>query len=436
MLSRAIWSWSQVTAKAVVVTVLVLAVSSSSASHAQTRPEFQVSTSVDSCLTVRARPDVRARARACLRPGTRVEGLRSAAYWRQIRRADGLVGWAAKRFLVLASSQPPSLRQDDLWLEVHVVDVGQGDGIWIQTADDGVPGNGRYEGRNIVIDGGPDAADARNAMLAYLQRRAHEGAVIDALIITHPHNDHYPGALGILRHFEVREYYDPGYPKEGQEYANFLGAVRRETFEGRPMQLRIGRSHFGTPDWGDELTAQFLYAYPGSPDGLGRGNTLENNASIVLRLEYDSISFLFMGDAEGKDREDSPETPQYAERILLDEVGPNGLKSTVLKIAHHGSETSSTIPFIEAVDPQVVVVASGRRKYGTRFLPDVTTLQRYCDHNPRIRIYRTDQDDEGEGRTTADDADGDHVILRTNGHVLLVEAYSSSTRISPTGCTP
>jgi len=86
------------------------------------------------------------------------------------------------------------------------------------------------------------------------------------------------------------------------------------------------------------------------------------------------------------------------------------------------------------VNPRVVVVASGRRQYGPRFLPDASTLRRYCDHNPAIRIYRTDENDAAEHRTPANDADGDHVVLRTNGTVLLVDAFSAGTRVIPTAC--
>lgn len=184
---------------------------------AQEGTKFRVRESATPCLNVRARPEPAARVLTCLTPGTEVAGLGTAPYWREVRLPDERSGWAAKQFLDVVAgvtaAAPEALR--DAWLEVHVVDVGQGDGIWIHTYDDGTPGNGRYEGRNILIDGGPDGSDAKNQMLKYLQEFAPEGADIDALILTHPHNDHYPGALGILRRFEVHEYYDSGYPKEG-----------------------------------------------------------------------------------------------------------------------------------------------------------------------------------------------------------------------------
>ncbi len=91
-------------------------------------------------------------------------------------------------------SPEPELIPADAFLEVHFVDVGQGDAIWILTHDDGVDGNGRFEGYSIVIDGGPYSADHSNPLLPYIEEQGHHAAEIEALIITHPHSDHYYGA--------------------------------------------------------------------------------------------------------------------------------------------------------------------------------------------------------------------------------------------------
>jgi len=82
---------------------------------------------------------------------------------------------------------------------------------------------------------------------------------------------------------------------------------------------------------------------------------------------------------------------------------------------HHGSETSSTLDFVSTVDPDIVVVQSGRRPFGGTFIPDASTLQRYCDHNANIRIYRTDQGDAADGLLHRGAVDGDHIVIRTNG---------------------
>jgi competence protein ComEC len=387
-----------------------------------------VSPTATPCLVVRAGPTTDAAKRTCMVPGTRVLADSSVPYWRWVTLPDGTQGWSAKKFLV-GANDPDTTK----WLEVDFVDVGQGDGILIRTADDHVVGNDRYDGRTIVIDGGPNKQDATNAMYQFMASALAPATPIDALIVTHPHDDHYPGAWGLLAHYPVNDYYDSGFPAAGVEWSRFMTAMRgAKGAAGAATRLHIGAAKLGTPDWGSELKAEFLYAYPGDSAGLGTGNTLENNASIVLKLTYGEISFLFMGDAEGKERGDPPSVPKYVEARLL--AHPERLKANVLKIAHHGSETSSTLPFINAVDPDYVVVMSGRKKFSTRFLPDSSALQRYCDHKASTRILRTDQDDAKEGRTSSDDADGDNVVIRTNGVRIVVEAHSNGKPIIVDAC--
>ena len=412
--------------------LIALLVSTAAAAEAQQLDGFTVRESAAPCLRVRPSPDSGAPQFACIAPGTLVTAVGVAPFWRQIRLADGRVGWAAKKYLepTVIGAAADTVPHADAWLEVHVVDVGQGDGIWIHTFDDNVAGNGRFEGRNVVIDGGP----AGSTLADYVMERAHPGAVIDALIITHPHADHYRGATAVLQRFDVREIYDPGYPTTLDGWLAFLTLADGEEVDGEPAMRRVGGVEFGEPDWGGELEVSFLYTWPGDPQGLGSGNTRENNSSTVLRIRYGTQSILFMGDAEGKDREDDPDEARYVERRLLETVGADALRSTVLKIAHHGSETSSTAPFIEAVDPDFVVVSSGRHPFNGRFLPDASTLERYCQHDPATRIYRTDQDDEIEGRTAANDDDGDHIVIRTNGTVTLVQGFSGGQPITHTSC--
>jgi len=132
---------------------------------------------------------------------------------------------------------------------------------------------------------------------------------------------------------------------------------------------------------------------------------------MVLKITYGEQSFLFMGDAEGKTRTSSPNTPKYVEKKLL--AGNHNLKVSLLKIAHHGSETSSTVPFIQAVDPNHVVIQSGRKCFRGRILPDITTLNRYCENSPAVLFHRTDF---GEEQLTVEQAlDGDHIVFRTDG---------------------
>jgi beta-lactamase superfamily II metal-dependent hydrolase len=268
-----------------------------------------------------------------------------------------------------------------------------------------------------------------------MERQGHHGAVIEALLLTHPHNDHYNGSETISRHFDINHYYDPGYPSNLVSYSAFLDAIRGTVdIPPRAHNIHIGQQNFGQIDWGKELQVEVLYSWSRDPQHtLGSGNTEVNNASIVLKLTYGNHSFLFMGDAEGKDRHDLPDSARYVERVLLQD--PSRLQSTVLKIAHHGSETSSTLPFIQAVNPEVVIVQSGRKSFGGTFLPDNTTLQRYCDQIPNVRIFRTDQGDEQAGLSGRAAVDGDDITIRTNGSgQLLIQAFQGGQPFNGNFC--
>lgn len=383
--------------------------------------DYVVRSTVSTCLNVRSDHNTDAEEVACIEPGTRVKVVNTVPFWREIIFGNNQRGWVAKKFIEPATSvdeltDPANIPiPDEAMLTVHFVDVGQGDAIWIQTHDDNIEGNGIFEGYSIIIDGGPYSSDINNPLRTYIEEKAYHGAELEALILTHPHDDHYNGAEMISRHLAINHYYDPGYPLNKPGYQAFLNAMKGSDGNvGKARHLHIGKQNFGKMDWGAELNVEVLYSWVGDPNNtLGSGNTEQNNSSIVLRIEYGGHSFLFMGDAEGKDRDDSPSTPKYVEKILL-ESSADKLKSTVLKIAHHGSETSSTIPFIEAVDPEIVVVQSGRKNFNGRYLPDPSTLQRYCTFNPNVKIYRNDQDDENVAEVR-DAVDQDHIVIRTNG---------------------
>jgi competence protein ComEC len=261
--------------------------------------------------------------------------------------------------------------------------------------------------------------------LSYIEGVGYHGADIEALILTHPHVDHYNGAKAILKHFNVKNYYDPGYPSTNVTYKTLLKRVNGSLGTPAAENIHIGQANFGTMNWGNELKVDVLYSWDeAAHHPLGSAdNTKENNSSIVLRIQYGDHVFLFMGDAEGKERDDNASTPKYVEKLLLNN-DPARLKANVLKIAHHGSETSSTLPFIQAVNPDIVIVESGRKNFNGRFLPDITTLRRYCDNNPNVKIYRTDQGDEAAHLSEAGAIDKDNIIIQSNGHgQIQVKAY-------------
>jgi hypothetical protein len=170
-------------------TAVVLLCAAPAVICAQTRVE--VSNNISDCPNFRTRQDTSARRRDCLAPRTQGDVVTSVPYWLKIGVANSTTHRASKRYLVnvqpVAPAQPtlspaapaPSPaavgNTANAWLEVHVVDVGQGDAIWIRTPDEGISGNRIFEGKNIVIDGELDANDANNEMLHYLDALYQDG---------------------------------------------------------------------------------------------------------------------------------------------------------------------------------------------------------------------------------------------------------------------
>jgi len=296
-------------------------------------------------------------------------------------------------------------------LRVVVVDVGHGDCIWIKTPDDGIAGNGIYEGYNILIDGGPSSKKIMGLLSEVGLKR---NTVIDWLFCTHAHQDHYRGPIAILDNLRVRRIVDPGYRSPSTAYCAFCWKSLIEPGSAfYSPAIGVSRVHglksLGDKvpcelDWGKELKVEILYSNPAVT------KSTINLSSFVLRVEYKFVSFLFTGDAEGKYRDSPPTRAGMVEGSLLDHYtgdGKNELKSTIIKIAHHGSETSGTNPFIEAVQPKEGIICAGNR-YN---LPDKSLIKRYEDHG--CRIWRTDRLD--KGKTASQCAGDDHVIITTDG---------------------
>jgi competence protein ComEC len=330
-------------------------------------------------------------------------------------RAACLVALAAAVFAATIHGE-----QGDAFLRINFVDVGQGDAVWIQgpRTDTGEPGG------NVIIDGGPDRSP-RNRLIAYLQKPTYglqPDSIIDCIVATHPHDDHYPGLVDVLATYQVRLVVDSGFPKEGPKFKTFMAAATAETAGGQPSRvLRLRDTTERTIGCGN-LQLSVLHADSSSLQNMGKENTRENNASTVVKLAFGAFTFLFMGDAEGKERADAPNTAQFVEELLLKRAAgsPGFLRATVLKVGHHGSETGSTLPFIRAVAPEVLVIMSGRRSFSGRFLPDSSVIDRYKRERSGITVVRTDYRDASEHRDTTNDEDGDDVYMYTDGDSLRV----------------
>ena len=332
-------------------------------------------------------------------------------------------------------------------LQVHFIDVGTGDCIWIHTGDDGIDGNGTLEGYNIIIDGGDwgrfGRADGYAAASEYLGQtdRLPFGSTIDWVILSHPHSDHNGGLYGFLRDYDVRNILDPGHDKTNDDgepdrerprsaYGRFFRAASTEVLSTGELANFV----WGIPDtlttldWGSELNAEILWSSKDIVDDD------VNNTSIVLRLGFTAtghdVAFLFTGDAE-----------HAVEETLVAERG-SGLEATVLKAGHHGSNSSTTEAFLEKVRPQHVVITAGNQAFSGTMLPREQTLTRIANVSARFnldtRIWRTDRADKAPVLLPVGQETGDDTVLASTDGVSLTIDYvhptASNTALDPSRC--
>ncbi|MBI3597671.1 MAG: DNA internalization-related competence protein ComEC/Rec2 [Nitrospirae bacterium] len=259
-------------------------------------------------------------------------------------------------------------------LRVTFLDVGQGDAAWIEMPD----------GKTMLIDGGGTYGNydlGRLAVAPYLWNTGHWR--IDYLVASHPQLDHMGGLAYVARKFQVGELWTNGLEKDAVFYDRFRKIVsaraipeRRITGSGLPLlqgSVRIVPLH---PEIAD----------PAGPD---------NDQSLVIRIEYGRDVILFTGDIE-----------KTAERELL--RWGNLLKTTVLKVPHHGSRTSIDPDFLAQVAPDVAVISVGGNNPYRH--PSIETLSAY--HALKTRVYRTDQDGA--------------ILLETDGDRITVRTYEDS----------
>jgi competence protein ComEC len=258
-------------------------------------------------------------------------------------------------------------------LEIHFIDVGQGDAIAIRT-----PG-----GHWLLVDSGPagregDAGERR--VLPFL--RAHGARRLEALVLTHPDADHIGGAASVVRGIPVGRVIEPGLPVGKGMYADLLREV-----EGDGVAWSAARA--GRVLRVDGVELDFLWPTAravSSVDALGDANEV----SAVARLRYGHFAALLTGDA-----------PTDVEDSLIARLGP-ALQAPVLKAGHHGSSTSTSEAFLRAVRPRLVVISVGRRNRYGHPAPEVMERLR----RDGIEVARTDR--EGTVSIRVDAPDGTH----------------------------
>ena len=229
-------------------------------------------------------------------------------------------------------------------LEVHFLDVGQADASLIIC-----------DGKAMLIDGG-NAADS-SFIYSYLKKYNIDS--LEYIICTHPHEDHAGGLAGALNFAKAKKALCSYKEFDASPFESFLSYLEKQnvkiTVPRAGQKFRLG-------------SAKFTVLAPADP-----GHDNVNNDSLVLRLTYGKTSFLFTGDAE------------YEEEHEIIDFGKK-IKSTVLKVGHHGSSTSSCYEFLYKVDPQIAVISVGDNSYGH---PSDEVLSRLEDCG--ARVFRTDE---------------------------------------------
>ncbi|MGG0937008.1 MBL fold metallo-hydrolase [Brevibacillus centrosporus] len=256
-------------------------------------------------------------------------------------------------------------------LKVHYIDVGQG-------ASQIIIGE---SGKTILIDAGNN--DKASDVVDYLKKQGI--SKIDILLGTHPDADHVGGLDAVIDNFEIGKIYMPKVQANTKTFEDVLMAIQRKG-------LKISTAKAGlTLDWESDVKVEMI-----APVGE---HSDTNEMSAVIHLTYGETSFLFTGDAE-------LESEQEMIRSKAD------LKSDVLMVGHHGSNSSTTQAFLNAVQPSYAVIQVGKdNKYGH---PTTEVLKRLNDKG--IRVYRNDEQ-------------GD-IIFTTNGKDINV---SHSKRDSVAG---
>jgi competence protein ComEC len=250
-----------------------------------------------------------------------VAGLAIACVSRHPGRA--LVGVAAGCAIV---AWRPSLPAGAGVTELHMLDVGQGDAFALRTS----------RGRWILFDAGRDwegGDEGRRTAIPYIASR---GGRLHAFVLSHPHADHVGGAASVVAALRPALYVDPGYAGASRPYRASLDAAKRE-------RVRWTRVRPGDSLVVDEAVITFLAPDPAWADSLDD----PNEASTVARIRVGRVAMLMTGDAEGREEE-----------WLLRERRTE-LRAHVLKVAHHGSRTSSSPAFLDAVQPRVALVSVG-----------------------------------------------------------------------------
>lgn len=311
-------------------------------------------------------------------------------------------------------------------LRVHFIDVGPGLAALIETPS----------GRHYIVDGGKWGLDG---MERYVQHFVPPNTPINAAIVTHADSDHYKGLLRIFARYDVGEFWYTGYTSDKLDtinaWDNLLTAVDDEQgcIAYTPISdfVDAGDSvsidDLNTPDNpSDDVVVVFLNVDQQPPEfGPIFGRRFDegerrNNASLVFKVIYKDVSFLFTGDINGRERNhrdpstDNEIDSEELELWVRHQLDPKySLTATVMQAPHHGSNGSCSLPFVQAVDPEWVVITAGHQ-YDH---PSVGALRRLVTAgvNPTHILRTDDGDSTPENNTDRDPRGDDSFVFETDG---------------------
>ena len=320
-------------------------------------------------------------------PAQRPEAARGGASTR-VRRLAVMGGAAAVAVILVASGQP------DGRLRVTFLDVGQGDAILVEG-----PRGGR-----MLIDGGPDPA----RLIAQLDARIPPWSrSVDIAVVTHPHDDHLAGFPMLLRRYAVRDFRGPPLKGEDDAFLALEAEIPRAGLVGRTLgagdTISLGgasvlalwprRTGDTAGTAGTAGSAEAAGTGSGSDIGRVSANDEVNDTSLVLEIRYGERRILLTGDITEK--VDAGILDGGAEPAGAEEAAPPPATGSadsalspvdVLKVAHHGSRTSTSPAFLASARPLIAAISVGAgNRYGH---PDEQTLARLLDAG--ARVLRTD----------------------------------------------
>ncbi|MDV4149644.1 ComEC/Rec2 family competence protein [Clostridium sp. AL.422] len=241
-------------------------------------------------------------------------------------------------------------------IQISYLDVGQGDAAYIRVND-----------FDILIDAGP-SSDSDKLMEQLEDKNIDDFEIV---IATHPHEDHIGGMTKVFEKYEVKSFYMPKVTHTTKTFENMMKAVSNEGLKAKV--IKEGTSI----DLGEGAKFETYSPIEDTYDNL-------NNYSPIMKLTYGNKTFLFTGDAEKE--VETEVAKKYSDELNAD----------VIKFGHHGSSTSSSADFIEAISPQYGIISCGvDNSYGHPHRETLDVINKLG-----IETYRTDK--QGQITVTSD----------------------------------